>query len=458
MVNLGFGQQNYGADHRRRHPDRRAGAAHRAGARRWCPGCSTPGSAAAAVPRGAVALGGRSPNRPRPAYRSDRSAGNGRTTRSTDRLRATRPAGLHGRRGRPPARHAWRPDRPRDTEGGASMRTRIRFIAPTRLSRVASSTAACGESGSSGTGGQRQRAVAGVRRRLRARRRRPARRPRGRQASAERRQRHPGGQRGRRRGEPGAAAGAERGLGEADHRGPDRHERGRRRRAARAPSDVAAAWVEDSGVTDGLRAGQRRRSSSARPTSPSRRCWPTSTPTCSRRPASTPRCRGRQPGAVPAGAEDGAEIQAFPEYLATVTEFIDGDDGRTPVGQRRRRQETLAALQPLAEAVGLVFGDPAEAADQNAFAVTTGRSPTSSSVTTLSDLAKACGDGSLILGGPAECPTRPFCQPGLEETYGLKFASFQRVRRRRPADQGRHPAGRGLDRAGLQLRRRARPK
>ena len=44
---------------------------------------------------------------------------------------------------------------------------------------------------------------------------------------------------------------------------------------------------------------------------------------------------------------------------------------------------------------------------------------------TLSDLADACSDGSLILGGPAECPTRPFCQPGLEETYGLKFASFQ---------------------------------
>ncbi len=62
-------------------------------------------------------------------------------------------------------------------------------------------------------------------------------------------------------------------------------------------------------------------------------------------------------------------------------------------------------------------------------------------VTTLSELAEACGDGSLILGGPAECPTRPFCQPGLEETYGLEFASFGVRRRRRPADQGRDPAG-----------------
>ena len=31
----------------------------------------------------------------------------------------------------------------------------------------------------------------------------------------------------------------------------------------------------------------------------------------------------------------------------------------------------------------------------------------------------------LDLGGPGECPTRAACQPGLEETYGLEFDSFQ---------------------------------
>ena len=87
-------------------------------------------------------------------------------------------------------------------------------------------------------------------------------------------------------------------------------------------------------------------------------------------------------------------------------------------------QETLDALQPLAEEAGLTFGEPAEAVDQNAFAVTT-EFADALGVTTLSELAEACGDGSLILGGPAECPERPFCQPGLEETYGLEFASFQ---------------------------------
>jgi len=31
----------------------------------------------------------------------------------------------------------------------------------------------------------------------------------------------------------------------------------------------------------------------------------------------------------------------------------------------------------------------------------------------------------MILGGPPECPDRPFCLPGLEDTYGLEFESFQ---------------------------------
>ena len=31
---------------------------------------------------------------------------------------------------------------------------------------------------------------------------------------------------------------------------------------------------------------------------------------------------------------------------------------------------------------------------------------------------------TLVLGGPPECPERPFCQLGLEETYGLAFKEF----------------------------------
>ena len=31
----------------------------------------------------------------------------------------------------------------------------------------------------------------------------------------------------------------------------------------------------------------------------------------------------------------------------------------------------------------------------------------------------------LVLGGPPECPERPFCLPGLKETYGAEFAEFK---------------------------------
>jgi len=31
----------------------------------------------------------------------------------------------------------------------------------------------------------------------------------------------------------------------------------------------------------------------------------------------------------------------------------------------------------------------------------------------------------LVLGGPPECPERPFCIPGLEETYGIEFQEFK---------------------------------
>jgi glycine betaine/choline ABC-type transport system substrate-binding protein len=31
----------------------------------------------------------------------------------------------------------------------------------------------------------------------------------------------------------------------------------------------------------------------------------------------------------------------------------------------------------------------------------------------------------MVLGGPPECPERPFCIPGLEETYGIEFQEFK---------------------------------
>lgn len=118
------------------------------------------------------------------------------------------------------------------------------------------------------------------------------------------------------------------------------------------------------------------------------------------------------------------ELQVVPEYAGTLTEFINKDQNGADAAPKASGDldATVAALTQLGDAVGLKFADPAEAADQNTFAVTTAFAD-KYGVKTLSDLAAKCGSG-LVLGGPPECPDRPFCQPGLESKYGLAFDSF----------------------------------
>ncbi|WP_258726573.1 glycine betaine ABC transporter substrate-binding protein [Cellulomonas sp. NS3] len=122
-------------------------------------------------------------------------------------------------------------------------------------------------------------------------------------------------------------------------------------------------------------------------------------------------------------ALESGQITLTPEYAATLAEFLNtkvNGDGAEPVASADPG-ETVTALTSLGEEVGLTFGAVAEAQDQNAFAVTSAFAE-EHGVETLSELAEACG--GLVLAGPAECPERPFCQPGLEETYGLEFAEF----------------------------------
>jgi osmoprotectant transport system substrate-binding protein len=122
--------------------------------------------------------------------------------------------------------------------------------------------------------------------------------------------------------------------------------------------------------------------------------------------------------------EDGTQIQVVPEYVGTLAEFLNkaanGADA-SPVASGDL-DKTVAALTQLGTAAGLSFGTPSAAQDQNAYAVTQGFAETHQ-LSTLSDLAAAC-DG-LVLGAGPECVERPFCQPGLEETYGLTFSEFK---------------------------------
>ena len=83
---------------------------------------------------------------------------------------------------------------------------------------------------------------------------------------------------------------------------------------------------------------------------------------------------------------------------------------------------TYAAMVEAIAADGLVALAYAPGEDKNGFVVTAATAA-ALGVSSLSDLA--AHNGTLILGGPAECPTRPLCLIGLEELYGLEFAEFR---------------------------------
>ncbi|AEB47634.1 substrate-binding region of abc-type glycine betaine transport system [Micromonospora maris AB-18-032] len=118
------------------------------------------------------------------------------------------------------------------------------------------------------------------------------------------------------------------------------------------------------------------------------------------------------------------EIQVVPEYAATMAEFLKGKTGggSDPVSSPDV-EKTVTALRGLGEQVGLSFGQPAPAQNQNAFAVTK-EFAEKYGVRTLSELAAKCSGTATVLGGPPECQERPFCKPGLEQTYGLSVGSF----------------------------------
>jgi osmoprotectant transport system substrate-binding protein len=121
------------------------------------------------------------------------------------------------------------------------------------------------------------------------------------------------------------------------------------------------------------------------------------------------------------------KVQVVPEYAATLTDFINsqvngpnaaskasGDINATMTALRGELPASLAAL------------NPAAATDRNAFAVKTSFA-TANHITTLSQLAAYSQSHPLTLAGPPECPSRPFCEPGLKQTYSMKIGKFQQT-------------------------------
>jgi len=123
--------------------------------------------------------------------------------------------------------------------------------------------------------------------------------------------------------------------------------------------------------------------------------------------------------------EKGTDIQVVPEYAGTLTEFLNAkvNGAKAATLATSDLAGTVTALKGVGDKTGLSFGDASPAADQNAFAVTKGTAD-KYGLTSLSDFAAKCSGKATVLAGPEECPNRPFCQPGLEKTYGIQFGKF----------------------------------
>ncbi|MDT4988780.1 MAG: osmoprotectant transport system substrate-binding protein [Micromonosporaceae bacterium] len=119
------------------------------------------------------------------------------------------------------------------------------------------------------------------------------------------------------------------------------------------------------------------------------------------------------------------DIQVVPEYAGSLTEFlnkkVNGPSAATV--SSGDLDKTVATLTKLAAQVGLTIGEPAAAANQNAFGVSKALAD-KYHITTLSEFAAKCSGRATVLGGPAECPQRPFCKVGLEKTYNIRFGRF----------------------------------
>ncbi|HEX2773045.1 MAG TPA: glycine betaine ABC transporter substrate-binding protein [Micromonosporaceae bacterium] len=119
------------------------------------------------------------------------------------------------------------------------------------------------------------------------------------------------------------------------------------------------------------------------------------------------------------------DIQVVPEYAATMAEFLNkkANGPNAAAVASPDLDKTVESLKTLGDKVGITFGQPSEAQDQNAFAVTKSFAD-KYGVKTLSDLAAKCSGKATVLGGPPECPQRPLCQAGLVKVYQFNAGSF----------------------------------
>lgn len=119
---------------------------------------------------------------------------------------------------------------------------------------------------------------------------------------------------------------------------------------------------------------------------------------------------------------ESGEIDVVPEYAATAAEYYNTlkNGANPPAVSSADVAATVEALRTLAGERGLSVLEPAQAANQNGFAVTKAYAD-ANQVTTLSQLAAKKKAIKLAAGDDCGNPERKFCKPGLEQTYGFQI-------------------------------------
>jgi len=120
------------------------------------------------------------------------------------------------------------------------------------------------------------------------------------------------------------------------------------------------------------------------------------------------------------------DVDVVGEYAGTLTEFLNKqvNGPNAPAQASSDLDTTMKNLDALAKKEGLSVLSPAPAANQNAFAVRKDFAA-EHNLKTISDLAAYSKDNPVVVGGPPECPQRPFCLLGLQNTYGVNVSEFR---------------------------------
>src|SRR5947208_16691631 len=119
-------------------------------------------------------------------------------------------------------------------------------------------------------------------------------------------------------------------------------------------------------------------------------------------------------------AIESGQIDIDAEYLATLLAFVDKNGAIAKPTTDPKTTQT--GLQKALDPKQLTVLDFAAATDQNGFVITKATAD-AKNINAASGLQPYAGN--YVLGGPPECPQRPFCQLGLKTVYGLEFKDFK---------------------------------